>query len=87
MFNRILETAFDQGSEVILKIKSHSCDSYIGKIQSLDIEFLTLFHSGEEGGILWAFKREDIAFCGLVVELPEQLKEIDVLIQQSASQY
>jgi|GEM_PF-2010170 len=83
MFDSILETALDQGSEVIIRIKSHACDSYIGKIQSLDTEYFTLFHSGDEGGILWAFKRDDIAFMGLVVEVPEELKEIGALMQQN----
>ena len=73
MFDKILESAHGSGGDVLVQIKNHCCEQYRGRVQDLDAEYFTLFHSGPGGGVLWAFKREDIAFCGLIVEFPSAL--------------
>ncbi len=70
MFDHILRTAHESGGEVLVQLKSNCCEQYKGRILNLDSKHFTLFHSGPGGGVLWAFKRKDIAYCGLVVELP-----------------
>lgn len=71
MFDHILKTAHESGGEVLVQLKSNCCEQYKGRILNLDSKHFTLFHSGPGGGVLWAFKRKDVAYCGLVVELPE----------------
>lgn len=71
MFGKILETAYESGAEVIVQLKEFCCDQYKGRVLDLNNEFFSIFHSGSGGGVHWAFKRDDIAFIGLVVELPD----------------
>ncbi len=73
MFSQILQAAHDSGGEILVQIKGNPCEQYRGRIQDLTDQFFTLFHSGMAGGVLWAFKQEDIAFCGLVVNPPADL--------------
>lgn len=40
----------------------------------LSSESFTLFHSGAGGGVLWSFLKEDVAFCGLVLERPDAVR-------------
>lgn len=78
MFERILQAAFDSGSEVIIQIKDFCCDSYQGRIQNLtDDGYFSLFHSGPKGGVLWTFKIADIAFCGQVIEIPSGIPRLE----------
>ena len=72
MIYKLLKTAFENGSEVIVETR-YSMDGFKGRIIDLNKTSFTLFHSGMSGGMLWAFNIKDIATCGLVVELPSQL--------------
>lgn len=87
MFEKILKTAHDSGGEVLVQIKNHGCEQFKGRVQELNSDCFTLFHSGPEGGVLWAFKREDIAFCGLIVELPQQLGGMSINDRPSSELY
>ena len=71
MFTKILETAHESGAEVLVQLKGFCYDQYKGRVLELDKEYFSLFHSGNGGGVHWAFKREDIAFVGLIIELPD----------------
>jgi len=71
MFNKILQTAHETGAEILLQLKDFCCEQYKGRVLELDEEYFSLFHSGPGGGVHWVFKRADIAFVGLIVELPE----------------
>ena len=70
-FDPLLKTAHDNGAEIMIQLKEFCCDPYKGKILELHNDSFTLFHSGPGGGVLWSFSKTDVAFCGLVVELPE----------------
>ncbi len=70
MFDKILETAHNTGTEIIVQVKDVCCDRYRGRVLELTEDYFSLFNSGTNGGVHWAFKRESIAFIGLVVKLP-----------------
>lgn len=70
MFEHTLKAAHESGAEVIVQFKHHCCDQYKGRILELTKDTFNLFHSGPSGGMLWTFQMSDIAFCGLVLELP-----------------
>jgi hypothetical protein len=75
MFDKILKAAMESSGEVIVETK-YACDGVKGRILDFDGSYFTVFHNGPGGGMLWAFKLEDIAYCGLVVELPTSLTEL-----------
>jgi hypothetical protein len=75
MFDRLLKTALDSGGEVIVETKYY-CDGVKGRVLDFDGTHFTVFHSGTAGGMLWAFRIEDVAHCGLVLELPHSLSEL-----------
>lgn len=77
LFNHILKTAHESGGEILVQLKEYCCDPYKGRVLDLSDDMFSLFHSGPGGGVLWAFRREDIAFCGLVVELPTPLTTLE----------
>jgi hypothetical protein len=70
MFDRMIQSSWETGGEIMVQLKTHPDDRFKGKVLEIDAEFFTLFHSGDGCGVHWAFKREDVAFCGLVVALP-----------------
>jgi hypothetical protein len=69
-FDPLLKTAHDNGAEIMIQLKDFCGDPYKGKILELSEDAFTLFHSGSGGGVLWSFSKADVAFCGLIVELP-----------------
>lgn len=73
MFNKILDTAHQSGAEVLVHLKDFCCEPFKGRVLEMDQEYFSLFHSGPGGGVHWAFKLEDVAFCGLVLELPDPI--------------
>jgi hypothetical protein len=75
MFDRILRTAMESGGEVIVETK-YACDGLKGKVLDFDGTHFTLFHNGTGGGMLWVVRVEDIACCGLVVDVPSALSEL-----------
>jgi hypothetical protein len=70
-FDPLLKTAHDTGAEVMIQLRKNCCDPFKGKITSLNPHDFTLFHSGTDGGVLWSFLKKDVAYCGLLVERPE----------------
>ncbi|WP_303673444.1 hypothetical protein [Vampirovibrio chlorellavorus] len=70
-FDPLLKTAHDSGAEVMIQLRELCCDPYKGKITTLNADDFTLFHSGTDGGVLWSFLKKDVAFCGLLVERPD----------------
>ncbi|MEM0952475.1 MAG: hypothetical protein AAGI66_10105 [Cyanobacteria bacterium P01_H01_bin.74] len=85
MFDKILKTAHETGAEVMVQLKDFCYDQYKGRILEVSPDYFSLFHSGPGGGVHWAFKREDIAFIGLIVELPDPkqtiLSPIDAMVE------
>ncbi|WP_373533410.1 hypothetical protein [Vampirovibrio sp.] len=75
MFEPTLKSAYESGAEVIVQLKHYCCEQYKGRILELSDNTFNLFHSGPDGGMLWTFQLKDIAFCGLVVELPNLAEE------------
>ncbi len=73
MFERVLKTAFESGGDVLVQLQS---ERYKGRVLELSDEYFTLFHSGTGGGVLWVFRLADIAYCGLVVELPSDVARL-----------
>lgn len=71
MLKTLLANAHHSGSEVLITLKTPPQDQFKGRIFELTDTALTLFHSGTGGGVLWAFELQDIAYGGLVVELPD----------------
>lgn len=69
MFERILKQAYETGGEVIVDLK-YCGDLFQGRVYDLESDAFTLYHSGPQGGVLWAFKLEDVAYCGLRVAPP-----------------
>jgi hypothetical protein len=69
MFQTLLKRAYDFGNEVVLD-HAHYGNYLKGRVLDLDDTHFTLFNSGAQGGILWAFKQEDILYLGLVMEPP-----------------
>jgi hypothetical protein len=69
-FDPLLKTAHDNGAEIMVQLKDFCGDPYKGKVLELFDDTFTLFHSGISGGVLWSFSKADVAFCGLIVELP-----------------
>jgi hypothetical protein len=78
MFDVMLKTAFENGNELIVQMKGCGPDPFKGKILDLNANFFTLFHSANDGGVLWAFKQEDIGCIGLLVETPLGLNDLDL---------
>jgi hypothetical protein len=70
MFQSLLKSARDSGSEVIVSFRIPCSDSFQGKIMDVHDDHFTLFHSGHGGGVLWTFAIADIAHCGLILDLP-----------------
>lgn len=70
-FDPLLKTAHDTGAEVMIQLRELCCDPFKGKITALNPDDFTLFHSGTDGGVLWSFLKKDVAFCGLLVERPD----------------
>lgn len=70
MYQPVLQNAYQNGGEVIVQLKMYCGEQYKGQILDLAAETFNLFHSGPNGGMLWTFKYEDIAFCGQVIEMP-----------------
>ncbi|MEB3245812.1 MAG: hypothetical protein VKJ06_07505 [Vampirovibrionales bacterium] len=76
MFDKLLKNALDTGAEVI--VETRFCgDALRGRVLDFDGEGFTIFHSGTGGGVLWAFKLADVAYCGLIVERPELPEVLD----------
>jgi hypothetical protein len=75
MFDRLLQTALDTGGEVIVQTR-YDCDGVKGRVLDFDGKHFSVFHSGTGGGMLWVFRLIDVAYCGLVLELPTPLKEL-----------
>lgn len=71
MFKQQLQTAHISGGELIVTIRTQPSSRYQGKIMEVRDGFFTLFHSGSGGGVLWTFRINDIASCGLLIEVPE----------------
>jgi hypothetical protein len=75
MFDRLLKTALDTGAEVIVETK-YECNGVKGRVLDFDGQHFSIFHSGTDGGMLWVFRLVDVAYCGLVLELPSSLSEL-----------
>lgn len=72
MFYQLLKQAYESGNDVVLD-HQHYGNMLRGRVYDLDDTHFTLFNSGAQGGILWAFRLEDIQYVGLVVDLPTSL--------------
>jgi hypothetical protein len=83
LIRQSIETAYHSGSEIIVQLKTACSDAYQGRVQSVSGEYFTLFHSGKAGGILWAFDMADVLTCGLVIDAPSALIELDALCDSS----
>ena len=70
MFEQIIQTSFDSASEIIVRIRGVD-HTFRGKVQDYDGTHFTLFNNGQQQGLLWAFKVDDILTCALIVPLPE----------------
>ena len=81
LMQRLLETAYQTGEDVVVQLKQANGETYRGRVQDLDDEGFTLFHSGRQGGILWAFARADVATVGLLVGVPQVLTGFESSIQ------
>jgi hypothetical protein len=68
----LVTAACQAGGDVIIQLKDAKGETYKGRIQSVTPTGFTLFHSGPKGGILWAFRYQDVATCGLLVDMPPQ---------------
>lgn len=76
MFNELLQTAYDTGGDVMVQLRESCCsEQYRGRVVALDEGYFSLLHSGPRGGVRWAFRREDIAFCGLVLAVPNPFSD------------
>jgi hypothetical protein len=75
MFTKMLQTALDSGKDIIVETKYY-CDGVKGKVLDFDGEYFTLFHNGTGGGMLWAFRVEDVAYCGLLIDVPTALHDL-----------
>ncbi|MBY0449447.1 MAG: hypothetical protein K2X01_02320 [Cyanobacteria bacterium] len=78
LIQHLLHQAFESGKELLVQLKTPGTDLYQGKILDLQEDSFTLFHSGRDGGVLWAFNRSDVDHCGLIIDLPDDLKEINL---------
>lgn len=65
----MLKSAFDDGGEVFVFIKGFN-NPLRGRIQDMEDEYFTFFQNGKNGTILWAFRKEDVLSCGLLVGPP-----------------
>lgn len=70
MFEMILKSAFDAGSEVVVYMNGfHS--PLKGRVQDMNTEYFTFFQSGKQGNnVLWAFRLSDVISCGLLIGSP-----------------
>ena len=69
MFEKLLRSAFDAGSEVFVYMNGFN-SPLRGRVQDIDEAFFTLFQNGKFGTILWAFRLSDVLSCGLLVGPP-----------------
>jgi hypothetical protein len=70
MFEKFLKTAFDSGSDAFVFINGFA-HPLRGRVQDLEEDYFTFFQSGRSNGtVLWAFRKEDILSCGLIVGPP-----------------
>lgn len=79
MFDSQLQSALDTGAEILVQLRSTGgCNEpYQGRILAITPETFNLYHSGPHGGVLWTFCKQDIAYCGLIVEAPPFGEEVD----------
>jgi hypothetical protein len=78
---QLLETALNTGQDVVVQLKQAQGETYRGRIQSLDTEGFTLFHSGSRGGVLWAFTTDDVATVGLLIDAHSELLPFTETVQ------
>ncbi|HEY9746357.1 MAG TPA: hypothetical protein V6C99_09085 [Oculatellaceae cyanobacterium] len=69
MFEKLLKSAFDAGSEVFLYMSGFP-SPLRGRVQDMMDDHFTFFQNGRSGTILWVFRLEDILSCGLIVGPP-----------------
>jgi hypothetical protein len=78
MFDSQLQTALDTGAEILVQLRNTGgcSEPYQGRILAITPETFNLYHSGSHGGVLWTFRKQDIACCGLIVEAPPFGEEV-----------
>lgn len=69
MFQKMIESAFHSGAELIVHIRGQE-NAFRGTVSEFDGEFFTLFHQGCCHGALWAFRLSDVLTCALLVPMP-----------------
>jgi hypothetical protein len=69
MFEKLLRSAFDGGSEVFVFIKGFN-NPLRGRVQDMEGDYFSFFQNGKNGTILWAFRKKDVLSCGLLVGPP-----------------
>lgn len=60
------------GAQVVLQLRPEPCDRFRGQIMEVSHTHVVLFHVGPDGGIEWTFSLEDIAYCGVIFDLPSE---------------
>lgn len=80
---KLLTMAYESGAEVMVQLKVGCSHAFQGRVQSIASDGFSLFHSGKAGGVLWAFQLEDVATCGLVVELPSEIETLQCSAQDT----
>ena len=81
MFQKLLSSAFDAGSEVFVYMNGFS-SPLKGRVQDIDDEHFTFFQNGKAGTILWAFRMSDVLSCGLLVGPP--IQEAHAVVEAAA---
>lgn len=88
MFEKLLKSAFDAGTDVFVYMNGFS-NPLRGRVQDMSDDSFTFFQNGRGGTILWAFRMEDVLSCGLIVGPPitnlEDPEEC-VLAEEAASE-
>lgn len=72
MFEKILREAFDSGKEIIICTR-YMGDFIQGRIQDIDDEKFSIFHSCPRCAKLWYFPLADVVTVGLPVDPPQEL--------------
>ncbi len=85
MFCKILTMALESAGEVIVETK-YTGHGVRGRVMDFDGKSFTLFHSGNGGGMLWVFRLDDLAHCGLILDLPSDVQNwsSSSIMQQAA---
>ena len=86
MFKQLLQSAYESGGDVFVYMQGFG-NPLRGRVQDMQDEYFTLFQSGKQGTILWAFKLSDVLSCGLLVGPPiEQVSFADQEVHVSGEE-